>query len=249
LRRASAIVYRTAFAFAFVLSFACALTTTGARAGQTTVDLTVGPLIGTHAEDGSRDSVASEPVPILQLSHRESFAELFVEGLPVAPSIASTATGQSISTQLTFENILLRGYAFHDRLSLGVGETIYNQSSTYQPGGAIDASRVVGGRFEIAGQPLANRNLRVAFDLVPVLHGLVFPSFPNEPFERFDPAVERGTQTEFDIGYRLNRGTAQFAYGVRYINYVSFFTRTGELSDRNAGVLPYVSYGVRFGRS
>jgi hypothetical protein len=227
---------------------AFALTTTIARAGETAVDLTVGPLIGTHAEDGSRDSVASEPVPIFALSHRESFAELFVEGLPVAPSIASASTNQSISTKLTFENLLLRGYAFHDRLSLGIGETIYNQSSTYEPGGAIDASRVVGGRFEIAGRPLANRSIRLAFDLVPVLHGLVLPSFPNEPFERFDPEVERGTQTEFDIGYRRNRGSAQFAYGVRYINYVSIFTRTGELSDRNAGVLPYVTYGVRFGR-
>jgi hypothetical protein len=246
MRRARAIAPLIAFAFA--LPFACASTTTIARAGQTTVDLTVGPLIGTHAEDGSRDSVASEPVPIFQFSHRESFAELFAEGLPVAPSIASTATDQSISTHLTFENLLLREYAFHDRLSLGVGETIYNQRSTYEPGGAIDASRVVGGRFEIAGRPLTNRNVRIAFDLVPVLHGLVLPSFPNRPGERFDPDVERGSQTEFDIGYRLNRGIAQFAYGVRYINYVSFFTRTGELSDRNAGVLPYVTYGVRFGR-
>jgi hypothetical protein len=231
-----------------VLLFAFALTTTVARARETAIDLTVGPLIGTHAEDGSRDSIASEPVPILALSHRESFAELFVEGLPVAPSIASTSTNQSISTRLTFENVLLRGYAFHDRLSLGIGETIYNQSSTYEPGGAIDASRVVGGRFEIAGRPLANRNLRIAFDLVPVLHGLVLPFEPNVPGVHFVPEAERGTQTEFDIGYRLNRGSAQFAYGVRYINYVSFFTRTGELSDRNAGVLPYVTYGVRFGR-
>jgi hypothetical protein len=235
------------FRFALALPLVFALTATGARAGETAVDLTVGPLIGTHAEDGSRDSIASEPVPILALSHSESFAELFVEGLPVAPSIASTSTDQSISTQLTFENLLLRGYAFNDRLSLGVGETIYNQRSTYEPGGAIDASRVVGGRFEIAGRPLANRNLRIAFDLVPVLHGLVLPSYPSRPGSRFEPEVERGTQTEFDIGYRLNRGTAQFAYGVRYINYVSFFTRTGELSDRNAGVLPYVTYGVRFG--
>jgi hypothetical protein len=231
-----------------VLPLAFALTATIARAGETAVDLTIGPLIGTHAEDGSRDSVASEPVPILALSHRESFAELFVEGLPVAPSIASASTNQSISTHLAFENLLVRGYAFHDRLSLGVGETIYNQSSTYEPGGGIDASRVVGGRFEIAGRPLANRHVRVAFDLVPALHGLVLPSFPNETSDRFEPEVERGTQTEFDIGYRRDRGTAHFAYGVRYINYVSIFTRTGELSDRNAGVLPYVTYGVRFGR-
>jgi hypothetical protein len=239
---------RSAFALAFALPLAFALTATVARAGGTAVDLTIGPLIGTHAEDGSRDSVASEPVPILSLSHRESFAELFVEGLPVAPSIASTSTNQSISTHLTFENLLVRGYAFHDRLSLGVGETIYNQSSTYEPGGGIDASRVVGGRFEIAGRPLANRHVRVAFDLVPTLHGLVLPFEPNAPGEHFVPEVERGTQTEFDIGYRRDRGTAQFAYGVRYINYVSIFTRTGELSDRNAGVLPYVTYGVRVGR-
>jgi len=240
-------VFRRRLAIASSFAFAFAAATASARAGETAFDLSVGPLIGTHAEDGSHDSVASEPVPILALSHRESFAELFVEGLPVSPSIASTSTDQSISTHLTFENVLLRGYAFHDRLSLGVGETIYNQSSTYEPGGGIDASRVVGGRFEIAGRPLANHHLRVAFDLVPVLHGLVLPSYPSRPGARYEPAVERGTQTEFDIGYRLNRGTAQFAYGVRYINYVSYFTRTGELSDRNAGVLPYVTYGVRFG--
>lgn len=242
-------VRRRVLAIVPSIAFTIAAATTSARAAETAIDLSVGPLIGTHAEDGSRDSVASEPIPILALSHRESFAEFFIEGLPVAPSIASTSANQSISTQLTFENVLVRAYAFHDRFSAGVGETIYNQRSTYEPGGGIDASRVVGGRFEIAGRPLANQHLRIAFDLVPVLHGLVLPSYPSAPDRRFAPQVERGTQTEFDIGYRRNHGNAQFAYGVRYINYVSHFTRTGELSDRNAGVLPYVTYGVRFGRS
>jgi hypothetical protein len=146
--------------------FACVVRTGAfpASAGETNVDLRVGPLVGTHAESGVLDTVAPVPIPFIALAHRESFVELFAEGLPISPAIDSTSARESLATRLTFENVVLRVYVAHDRLSLGAGETIYNQTTRYAPTNQIDSSRVAGGRYELAFLPFANRGFRASFD-------------------------------------------------------------------------------------
>jgi hypothetical protein len=123
-------LYIAAFAFALATLF---VAPSCARAGETVVDVSIGPLVGTHAEAGTRDTVAPVPIPIVAVSQRESMFEIFAEGLPISPPIDSSSTTQSVATNLSFENVLLCAYVQHDRLSFGAGETIYNQVSRYQP--------------------------------------------------------------------------------------------------------------------
>jgi hypothetical protein len=218
-----------------------------APASETDLDLSLGPLVGTHAEAGTRDAVAPVPIPILAVSHRESMFEVFAEGLPFSPPIDSSSATESVATNLTFENVLLRAYVLHDRLSFGAGETVYNQVSRYQPGGEIDASRVVGGRYVIAAQPLANRGFRIALDLVPVLHGTIrrlgLPAFD----ERFATAPETGTQSKPQLSQANHarrmgvwRSLHQFCRSLQRLR------RTGR---PKYGFRPYVSFGVHPGHA
>lgn len=231
--------------------FAVALTlgtSARARASETTVDLSVGPLIGTHAEAGARDAVGLVPIPIIALAHRESIFEVFVEGLPLSPAITSSSAAQSVSTHLTFENAMFRLYLLGDRLAVGAGEAIYNQESRFDPGSVINASRVVGGRYEVAIFPLIDGRLRIAVDLVPVLRGTLRARLDQFPSVQFTPADERGSQAEVNLSYRTRGALTQTEYGVRYINYVSHFTQSGQFADRNTGFRPYASFGIHFGR-
>ena len=204
-------------------------------AGQTAIDLSAGPLLGTHAEIGAVDTIAPVPIPILSLSHRESIVELYIEGLPVSPPISSASGVENLTTHLTFANGVIRAYLFGDRISLGAGETIYNQDSTYSPFRVVDTSRVVGGRYELAIHPLPRPELRVAFDVDPVLTGNVTGIYRGRFTTR--PAPERGSQVDVNAGYRREFRITQLEYGIRYINYVSHFTRTGALAARNTGFL------------
>jgi hypothetical protein len=197
---------------------------------------------------GSTDTVAPVPIPIVAIAHRERIFELFAEGLPFSPPITSSSAAESLSTNLAFENVVLRAYAWHDRLSFGSGETIYNQQSTFQPGDFVNASRVVGGRYELAAFPLRNRGFRLSVDLDPALHGIVSSTFPRDPYVHLRPAPERGSQTEFNLSYRKRNARTFFEYGARYINYVAHFVQTGTLADRNTGFRPYASFGIFAGR-
>jgi hypothetical protein len=58
---------------------------------------------------------------------------------------------------------------------------IYNRSTTYSPPGTIEASRVVGGRYEFGVGVLPNAHeLRLLVDLMPSLVGTIHTTFPGD---------------------------------------------------------------------
>ncbi len=85
--------------------------------------------------------------------------------------------------------------------------------------------------------------------MVPALAGTVYVHEAARGFIlNVPPEPERGSQTEFNLSYRKRNALTQFEYGIRYINFVTKFTATDGLADRNTGFRPYASFGVHVGK-
>lgn len=218
---------------------------TGACADDASVGVSLAPLFGTHEETGLKESVPPIPVPILQARGRLSNVELFVESFPFSPQIVEGGGGsEQLSTNLAFFDAVIRGYALHDRVSAGLGELIYNQSTTYTPPGTVDASRVVGGRYELGVGLLRDaRKLRLFVDLMPSLTGAIHATFPNGFRPPDQPEV--GSQVEVQLRPDHVHGAFEFDYGARYVNYTAKFVHGGSLADRNTGILPFATFAYR----
>ncbi len=226
-----------------LIAIAAALVTpTNARADDASIGVSLAPLIGVHEETTLRESLPPIPIPILQARGRLDNVELFVESFPFSPQIVEGSRNtQQLSTNLAFFDAVMRGYVLRDRVSLGVGELIYNQSTTYSPPGTINASRVVGGRYELGvGLLPAPRKLRLLVDLMPSLSGTIHTTFPGGV--RAPDRNEAGSQVEIQLRSEHVHGRFEFDYGARYVNYVTHFVQDGSLADRNTGVLPFATF-------
>jgi hypothetical protein len=208
---------------------------------ETEVGISLAPLIGSHDEGKGPSRVAPIPIPILEIRQRTGIFEIFVEGLPFSPSIAQSNGTQQLSTSLTFVDGVLRVYA--DRFYAGVGEMIYNQSTSYLPSGEVDSSRVVGTRYEIGALVGKDRRFRAKFDYMPRLIGEVQGRLGalrlNLP--------ETGTQVEGRVDYVVPHPRSAVRYSLRYVNYIARASTTFALSDHNVGVIPSVTFLWKFG--
>jgi len=216
-----------------------------ARADDASLGVSLAPLIGTHEETGLKETVPPIPIPILQARGRIGNVELFVESFPSSPQIVEGGgRSEQLSTNLAFFDAVIRGYALRDHLSVGVGELVYNQSTTYTPPGTVDASRVVGGRYELGFGLLRDApKLRLFVDLMPSLSGTVHASL----VDGFRPAAqpEAGSQVEVQLRSDHVHGAFEFDYGARYVNYTAKFVRGGSLADLNTGILPFATFAYR----
>jgi len=217
------------------LFFACATPALAA----TDLGLNLGPLIGTHSDTQGSTRVTPVPIPILEFRQRSGNLELFIEGLPLGPEIGENGSQQS-STALTFFDGTLRAYLAGNRIYAGVGELVYNQTTTSNgPFHEVDRSRVVGGRYEIGAALTRDRRLRLQLDLMPHVSGNVEGKLING-FSA--TAVEIGSQFETQLTYEVPGKYTSLRYGVRYINYATQFTFNHSLADRNVGFLPSVAF-------
>ena len=226
-----------------VVAFLAAFLVPGAAcADDASLGVSLAPLIGTHEETGLKDSVPPIPIPILQARGRLSNVELFVESFPFSPNIVEGGgRTEHLSTNLAFFDAVIRGYVLQDRVSVGVGELVYNQSTTYAPPGTVDASRVVGGRYELGVGLLRNaRTLRLLVDLMPSLTGVIHATSPNGFRSANQP--EAGSQVEVQLRSDHVHGPFEFDYGARYVNYTAKFVHGGSLADLNTGVLPFATF-------
>jgi hypothetical protein len=229
---------RSTLAAAFIIA---AFLPVAACADDASLGVSLAPLVGSHEETGIKDSVPPIPIPILQARGRLTNVELFVESFPFSPNIVEGGgRTEQLSTNLAFFDAVLRGYALHDRLSVGVGELIYNQSTTYTPPGTVDASRVVGGRYELGVGLLRSAHaLRLIVDLMPSLTGVIHATSPNGFRGVGQP--EAGSQVEVQLRSDHVHGAFEFDYGARYVNYTAKFVHGGSLADLNTGVLPFAT--------
>jgi len=234
-----------------VIGVACVVGTiacgAAAAADDASLGLSLAPLIGTHSEPTFRETVPAIPIPIVQARARVSGAELFVESFPASPAIVEGVGRQPrLSTNLTFLDGVVRGYALGDRLSAGIGGLVYNQATSYEPGGQVDASRVAGARYELGAGLLPNPSvLRLQVDLMPSLRGTIRTTLPF--IAHVPDRPETGSQVEVQAIVRHVHGAFEFSYGARYVDYVAKFDRGGGLADRNCGVLPFITLAVHVG--
>jgi hypothetical protein len=164
---------------------------------QTTFTLTVNPLSGHHEINGSHvDKLVFAPVPLAELSFAAKHSSLRLEGLPPVTFGYNTAGTGAQSTQLA---ILIATYrqTFAGGWFAGVGQTVYNQFTTYRSvsgtyyysrgldqvpinGSEAQYSRVTGARFEV-GRVRVSEHARFEFWAAanPRMRGIQYTRIPT----------------------------------------------------------------------
>jgi hypothetical protein len=135
-------------------------------------------------------------------------------------------------------------------VAVGVGETVYNQTTHYATadsfatgGGERQYSRIAGAHYEVAVRiPFRAGTLETSLRYAPVLLGTQVSTYEDGTPSRFDP--ERGEQIDGNVRYVHHVGAHMDAVlGVRYVNFTAAYDRPGHpLSDRNAALLPGFGY-------
>ncbi|HZZ64116.1 MAG TPA: hypothetical protein VFE17_01335 [Candidatus Baltobacteraceae bacterium] len=154
--------------------------------------------IGTHEETNGRATVPLVPVPLLSVRVPFKRFEFAAEGLPPIGPVpyGSTFPGVSRGTKLSYAYAVVR-YHIGAVLTAGIGETLYNQATTYSASHVfhsvtyygnqmyatttttsvteIDASRVPGLRFELQARRTCSRQTGIegGIALTPSMHAVV----------------------------------------------------------------------------
>ncbi len=220
--------------------FLCALAS--ARAAETTIGLTLNATVGTHAEAGGSVRLPIVPVPMVTLDHREGRFALHLEGVP---PIGPVALSNGDATKLSLLDGAVR-YAIAPHAWAGIGETIFNQRTTY-PGNETQASRVVGGRYEL-GATLwrsGGRQLDAQVTATPSMHGAITDVFT---FSVGPPLTatgsERASLVDAQAAWSATRGRSTLSAGIRWINYSARFG-DGSTADQNRILTPFVGWATR----
>lgn len=235
-----------------LLAVLCASGTAPAWA-DTSGDLgiTLNPILGgIHDSYNDQVHLPPIPVPLLQGSFRIDNVELTGYGLPpTIPIPYSDAIQGSVALRLTILDTTLRVWGPGRLFGVGVGETIYNQTTHYATadgyatgGDERQYSRIAGAHYEVvARMPLRAGEIETSLRYAPVLLGTQVSTYSEAP-TRFDP--ERGQQIDGSIMYLHHVGAHMDAVlGVRYVNFTAAYdTPSHPLSDRNAAVLPSFGY-------
>lgn len=170
-----------------------------ARAAQVAVGITSAFTFGTHEERQGSDAVPLLPIPLITLRVPLRRFEFVAEGVPPIGPIPyhSAYGGTSQSTLLSYAHAALR-YKLNAHFSIGIGETLYNQRTTYvqtsvfhgyvympdqtkvpatltETRTQVDASRVPGMRLEMRGQWSLGRAQWIAAEIAvtPAMHAVV----------------------------------------------------------------------------
>lgn len=246
---------------AFLLIAALAGGSASADPVAVSADVTINVLHGEHETGNGIERIGAAPLPLFAADARYRHTSLHAEALP---GITFGYGNVDESTHLALLNLALRqqlGSSY-----LGIGQTLYNQTTSYETGnvflvqGSVERqwSRVTGLRFE-AGTAFAlapRTRFEVNLAVNPRMNGIEFSrvhdAFVNGTFVDVDLAdPEHAEQVDMNIRVvRRTRGGEMIA-GVRYLNYSSHYVAAGtpadgSLADRNAGIMPQIGY--RFGR-
>jgi hypothetical protein len=213
--------------------------------------LTLNPILGgIHDSYNDQIHLPAIPVPLLEGDYRIDNIELTGYGLPPTIPIPYTDAIQgSVALRLSILDATLRLWAPGRFVGVGVGETVYNQTTHYAtadslaPGGdERQYSRIAGAHYEVVVRtPFRAGELETSLRYAPVLLGTQVSTYSEAP-TRFDP--ERGEQIDGSVQYLHHIGPHMDAVlGVRYVNFTAAYDIPSRpLSDRNAAVLPSFGY-------
>ena len=171
---------------------------TPAKADAPSAGVTAAAAIGTHEESNGRATVPLVPVPLVSVRIPLKRFEFDAEGLPPIGPVpyGSTFPGVSRGTKLSYAYAVLH-YRIGAVLTAGIGETLYNQATTYSASHVfhsvtyygnhmyatttttslteVDASRVPGLRFELQGRRTCSRQawIEAGIAVTPSMHAVV----------------------------------------------------------------------------
>ncbi|GAC1409137.1 MAG: hypothetical protein NVSMB64_17840 [Candidatus Velthaea sp.] len=249
---------RRAFAIATMLA-AASLFGTPVRAEHSVTDaaLTLNPIFGTHQSFNDKTTPPPVPVPLIELRHRAGPFELIATGLPPIASARSTNGIQGrTSTRLTIFDGTLRVWDPLRRFSIGIGQTIYNQSTHYLDGpeipgvGDTQYSRITGAHYELGYRnAVRSGTIEATLSVAPLMRGTQYTQYDLATIAtRVDPEQAGQIDTAVRFVHRIS-ARGELMYGLRYLNYTARYAEpSGTLSDRNAGFFPTLGYRTRIGR-
>jgi hypothetical protein len=213
-------------------------------------------LFGSHQSFDDKTTIAPIPVPILEARIKSGPFEFEAFGLPALAAIPhSDAVEGPTSTRLSILDATLRAYDPLHRYSVGVGETLYNQETAYVdaleiPGtGEYQASRVVGGHYELGYHiGIGKGHLDAFAALAPAMRGVQLTIY-DDPLDRGRYNPELADQIDLNVRWERQLGAHRsLFFGLRYINYTAHYDQPGGgLSDRNVGFLPAVGMHWQIG--
>ena len=223
----------------------------------TTLGITVNPSFGVHESFNDTVHVPPVPAPLIEFSHRFDRFELAAFGLPPTVAIPYDDPIQSRTwLRITILDLTLRAYDPTGRFAIGVGETIYNQTTHYAVAdfhpdtGEQQYSRVLGSHVEVLARlPFRAGTLETSVRYAPTMLGTQVSTYESSAaFTRYDP--ERGQQIDASLRYiRRIDAHRDAILGVRYVNFTAGYdVPLRPLSDRNAGILPSFGYRWHIGR-
>jgi len=235
-----------------VALFALAAAPAAADPPSGTLGITLNPILG-GIHDSYNDMVRLPPIPVPLLDGSISVSSFELVGFGLPPTIAipySDVIQGSVALRLTILDTTFRVWGPSGHIGIGVGETIYNQTThyatadSYAPNGdERQYSRIVGAHYEFVVRiPFRAGTLETSLRYAPVLLGTQVSTYGDGAPSRFDP--ERGQQIDGNVRYVHHVGPHMDAVlGVRYVNFTAAYaTPSHPLSDRNAAVLPAFGY-------
>ena len=171
------------------------------------------------------------PVPLLEADGRFANFEIYAYGWapPVSIPYSNAVQGQ-VALRLTILNATFRVWDGKHRFAVGIGKTVYNQTThyaaadVYAPSGDEQQySRIVGAHYEVdARMPYRAGAIETYVSYAPVLLGTQVSAYGDGSPTRFDP--ERGEQIEANVRYLRAIGRHSFAeLGVRYVNFTAAY--------------------------
>ncbi|MGA2392475.1 MAG: hypothetical protein ABSH03_03870 [Candidatus Lustribacter sp.] len=236
---------------ALALALAAALVAPARADSSGDLGLTLNPILGgIHDSYDDMIHLPAIPVPLLEGDYRIDNVELTGYGLPPTIPIPYTDAIQgSVALRLSILDATLRLWGPGRFFGVGVGETVYNQTTHYAtadgyaPGGdERQYSRIAGAHYEVVARlPFRAGSIETSLRYAPVLLGTQVSTYSEAP-SRFDP--ERGEQIDGSVRYVHHVGPHMDAVlGVRYVNFTAAYDIPSRpLSDRNAAVLPSFGY-------
>jgi len=227
-------VWSAALALAAVLACAQAR----AVAGETSAGLTLNATVGAHSEGRGAQSLPVVPVPVFWIEHREGKVALYLEGVP---PIGPVALGGGDATKLSMLDGALR-VDVAPRAWLGIGETIFDQQTTYA-NRETQSSRVVGARYEAGAivWQAGSRRVDLQVDDSPTMRGRIVDAFP---FGFSSTGGERASLVDAKATWSTTGPHRIFSAGLRWINYSAVFPN-GATADENRLLTPFVGLAIR----
>ena len=238
-------------AFLWSLALFAAATAPALADSSGDLGITLNPILGgIHDSYDDMIHLPAIPVPLIEGDYRVNSFELTGYGLPPTIPIPYTDAIQgSVALRLSILDTTLRVWSPGRRFAVGVGETIYNQTTHYAtadgyaPGGdERQYSRIAGAHYEaVVRIPFRAGSLETSLRYAPVLLGTQVSTYSEAP-SRFDPEI--GEQIDGSVRYVHHIGKHMDAVlGVRYVNFTAAYDIPSRpLSDRNAAVLPSFGY-------